>query len=77
MRSSIRNMRPFQSVGLSNETEIVSIFKVTIDAVDLYDSKTGNSYENTPMVMQSSCRVTPLKDGRVMLRKPRLCKSLM
>ena len=37
-------MKPFRSVGLSNETEIVSIFKVTIDAADLYDSKTGNSY---------------------------------
>ena len=72
MAINIRNMRPFQSVGSSNETEIVNIIHKLQLMQRPLRCKIGNSYGNKPMVMQSSCRVNPSKDGRLMLRKPRL-----
>ena len=68
----IGNMKPFQSVGLSNKTEIVKINNKLQLMQRPLRCKIGNSYGNKPMVMQSSCRVNPSKDGRLMLRKPRL-----
>ena len=68
----IGNMRPFQSVGLSNETEIVNIIHKLQLMQRPLRCKTGNSCGNKPMAMKSSCRVNPSKDGRLMLRNPRL-----
>ena len=72
MAINICNMRPFQSVGLSNETEIVNIIHKLQLMQRPLRCKISNSYGNKLMIMQSSCRVNPSKDGRLMLRKPRL-----
>lgn len=67
------NMKPFRRVGLSNELVLVNITDVKLQEMQRpLRCKIGNSYGNKPMVMQSSCRVNPSKDGRLMLRKPRL-----
>ena len=72
MRSSLCNMRPFRSVGLSNKTEIVNIIHKLQLMQRPLRCKISNSYGNKLMIMQSSCRVNPSNDGRLILRKPRL-----
>ena len=65
-------MRPFRSVGVSNETEIVNIIHKLQLMQRPLRCKISNSYGNKLMIMQSSCRVNPSNDGRLILRKPRL-----
>ena len=67
------NMKPFRRVGLSNELVLVNITDLKLQEMQKpLRCKISNSYGNKLMIMQSSCRVNPSKDGRLMLRKSRL-----
>ena len=69
----IRNMRPFQSVGLLNILVLMNIIHKSYEMHLPLSCKIGYSVKAvTPMITQSLCRVVPSKDGRTMLRKPGL-----